>query len=138
MAASRSIQGKSLTLEIGGVEYQPDLSNIVLDNEEADTDTVFFGDTNSRQYFFEATVRQSVATASLWRYIWENEGDEVNFTFNVEGNVTPTADSPHFTGTLVIPAPPQLGGEATLNRNAVWTADVRFDVIGKPTLDTGV
>jgi hypothetical protein len=141
MAASRGINGKALTLEIDGVAYEMDLTAVTMKSEDADADTVTFTEAaagGDKQFYFEGTAIQSVATASFWRHVWANVGQDVAFIFAPEGNATPTADSPHFTGTCTILNAGDLGAEASSNGKQRSTFDFRFDIIGTPVLEDGV
>lgn len=141
MGTSQKIKGNKLALKLGaGVgakDYWADLSACTLQNEDSD-DVLTFYDASMggvKQWFFEITAVTSTATESFWRYVWENTGAEVAFTFAPHKNETASAEQPHFIGTVKIPAKPSMGGEASLN--GAFTFETRFDVIGEPTLDVG-
>src|SRR5690606_35864043 len=71
MASSTRIKGKALRLALGSpsVDHWADVISVVLDNEEADSDTVTFFDASqggSRQYFFTINAIQSTDPTSFW------------------------------------------------------------------------
>ena len=139
MPSSTRIKGKGLTLKVGTTDYTCDFTSIVLDNEEADDDKVTFCDVGAggnRQYYIEVEAVQSLAAESLWRFLWENTGTEVTFTFSPHGNTTATADQPLITGTAVVGPRPRLGGDATA-KGETFTFEHRFDLVGEPVLDDG-
>src|SRR5690606_24251128 len=103
---SRRIKGRALSLEIDGVEYMADVTNVVLENEEAEDDVTTFADAatgGAVDWFFTVELVQSLEGTSFWRYIWENSGsNEIAYTFAPEGNAVASEDAPHFTGTLTM------------------------------------
>lgn len=140
MGSSR-IRGKQLMLTLGtpGTDYWADATSVVLDNEEADQDTVTFEDAaedgGPRQEFLQITAIQSTDADSLWSYVWDHTGEDVPFVYAPHGNETPTASQPHFTGTCTIGARPSIGGEA--GRTNTYTFETRWDVVGKTVKDDG-
>lgn len=138
---STRIRGRQLKLLVGTppVDQYADTTSVILDNEEADEDVVTFEDASqpggARQEFLTIAGIQSTDPDSLWDYCWENEGDEIAFTYAPHGNETPTAAQPHFIGTATIGPRPTLGGEA--GRSNTYTFETRWDVVGKVTKDIG-
>lgn len=142
MAKSRGIRGNKLALTLGSGEdekdHWADLSSVVLNNEDSE-DVVTFYDASmggAKQWFFEISAISSTDTDSFWRYVWENTGAEVPFTYAPHRNETPSETQPHFIGMLTIPAKPAMGGEASIKGS--YSFETRFDLVGEPTLDTGV
>lgn len=136
MPASRKIPGNKLLLEIDGTDQWCDVTNVVLEHEEADEDVTTFCEVDAggpRQWFFTVSLISSVASTSFWRYLWEHHGETVNYVYSPEGTETATADSPHFTGQLTIKDKPSIGGEA----GTTQTTEIRLDCTAEPTLDTG-
>lgn len=139
MAESTRIKGRALALKLGSpvTDYWCDVTSVVLENEEADSDVVTFcsaAEGGARTFYFTVNAIQSTDADSLWRYVWDNTGEEVDFIYAPHGNATPTADQPHFEGTLVIGPKPSVGGEAGFNND--YTFETRWDVVGTPTLVT--
>lgn len=131
------IAGKKLALEFDGTDYWLNFSRAVLDNEENEDGSVTFGDYQeggARQYFFDLEAVQSTAPESFWRMCWEQTGEEVPFTFAPHGNQEPTAEQPHFVGTVTIGPRPAVGGEAGARQ---YMFETRWDVDGVPVLDDG-
>lgn len=140
MAGSTRLKGNALALKFGSpaTDYWCDATSVVLDNEEADSDTVTFCDAaagGGRQFFLTINAIQSLQSSSFWRYTWANTGAEVPFTYAPAGNTTPSADQPHFTGTVKIGPKPTVGGEA--GPSSTYKFETRWDVVGDPVLTTG-
>jgi hypothetical protein len=134
--ANGKYNGKSLSLTINSIEYNMDATSVVLNNEEADSDTTTFADLaagGAVQWFFEIEAVSDFGTGSLWNYVWANAGTSaVPFVFKPYGNATALPAKPHFTGTLNVGAKPAIGGAA----GETFTFEVRFDVDGTPLLKT--
>lgn len=142
MATSTRIKGNALKLEFGsgpGEDFWADATSVVLENEEKDSDVITFYDAanpgEERQWFFTLSAIQSTEDGSLWRYLWDNVGEEVAFTYAPHGNETASDAQPHFLGTVKIKEKPQVGGEAA--EDGTYTFEIRLDVTSGPTLDSG-
>lgn len=140
--SSTRIRGNKLALKFGSpepIDHWADATSVVLDNEEKESDVITFEDAanfgDDRQWFFEVSAIQSLQASSFWRYIYENTGQEVPFTYAPKGNEVPTEDEPHFIGIVKIGPKPAIGGEAS--NTGEYTFDTRLDVIGSPVMDTG-
>lgn len=135
MARTR-IVGKTLSLSVGGQEYNCDITKAELVRQDADTtdsdSVVTFcdaaaGTSATQEWHLVVTAVQSTDTAggsngdSLHTLIWDaadtTGGDEFAFILAPHGNAAPTAEQPHYTGTVVVAegAYPSLGGEAGSN-----------------------
>jgi hypothetical protein len=130
-----------LTLGSPGTDQSADIISWNIENEEADSDVITFEDAaagGSRQFFLRGSAIQSRATASFWRYVWENTGEsDVPYTIAPHGNAVATEAEPHFVGTLAIGAKPSVGGEASTSASSAFQFDYEFVVDGTPTLDEG-
>lgn len=130
---AQKYKGKNLGIIVDSVEYNMDLTSVVLQNEEADDDAVTFADLaagGSVQWFFEMEAVADYSENSLWSFLWSEAGStDIEFVFKPYGNVSPSASQPHFSGTLNVGSKPPVGGEA----NEVFTFEVRLDVNGEPT-----
>jgi hypothetical protein len=130
--AAKKINGRNLSLLFDGTtEFAADGTNVVLDNEDADTDSQTFEELSEGtavQWFFTITARSDFSADSFWTLLWENAGDTVPFVFKPEGNPAASAEQPHFTGTATILRKPAVGGPAGTN----WTDEARLDVDGEP------
>jgi hypothetical protein len=69
--------------------------------------------------------------------MWTGAGSEETFIYAPHGNAAASADKPHFTGTVRLPARGafQLGGEASADGTFAFDG-VRMDIVGDVTLDT--
>jgi len=132
---STRIKGAQLALEFGGTDYWADATSVVLDNEDAGAATTFEDASlgGARKFFFTISAIQSTTASSFWNYVWANTGEVVAYTYAPWGNATPTADQPHFTGTVKIGAKPAIGGDAGVNNEFTFTT--RFDCEEAPTLE---
>ena len=130
-----------LTLGTPGTDRSADIQSWTIENEEADADVVTFEDAaegGGRQFYLRGSAIQSTQTAAFWRYVWENSGEEnVPYTIAPHGNAVPTADEPHFVGTLTIGPKPTIGGEASTDPKSAFSFDYEFPIDGEPTMDTG-
>lgn len=136
MAGSTRILGKQLRLEVDGDDHWADIISCVKKAEVNGDQVVTFEDAAAGevfQYYFEITAIQSTDATSFHTFCEENVGSQVAFEYAPWGNATPAANQPHYTGTLEVAAPPDLGGEA--GRKKQQTFQVRFDIIGTPVKD---
>lgn len=138
MTGPTRVGGKKLTMTIGGVEIHAEASAVAMKNEEASSDVTTFADAEeggARQFYIEGTAVQSTDSDSFWTYVWDHTGETAAFVLRPHGNAVPSADQPHFTGTLTIGAKPDLGGEAGTKKDQTFA--FRFDVDGTPAKDNG-
>lgn len=130
-----------LTLGTPGTDRSVDILRYAIENEEADSDAVTFEDAaegGGRQFYMRGDAVQSTQTAAFWRYCWENSGQEnVPYTIAPHGNAVPTAEEPHFVGTLTLGPKPSLGGEASTDPKSAFTFEFEFAIDGEPTMDVG-
>lgn len=126
------VKGNSLTITVDGTAHTADLSNIMLQSEDASSDVTTFADAavgGSRDWFIEMSGVTSTDTSSFFMTCWNNPGDEVPFV------ITTTSSTPgHFNGTVRIPAKGALpfGGDASADGTFSWSG-IRFEVVGEPT-----
>lgn len=130
--ANGKYKGGQLSITINAVEYNMDVSDLVLDNEEADTKDASFADLGAGgalQWFFAFTAFAEFGAGSLWEYIWTNAGATgVTFLYKPYGG-TASASKPHFSGTLSVGKKPGgIGGTV----GETFKFDHRFDVTGTP------
>jgi len=140
MARTR-IVGKGLTFKFGAADFKCDLISAVLERGDAPdggTDSVVtFCDAAASsggqvwKLGIEAVQSTDSASAtdgqSLHTLIWDTAaggGGDVAFEFAPFGNATATADQPHYTGSIVVPAGgyPSVGGSAGDN-SFTWSAE---------------
>lgn len=133
---SKRIYGKALILTIDGVDHAADVIEATVSFEDADTDGLTFGDVMNvgDQGKMAITAIQSTATASFWRTVWDNAGEKgIPFRLAPHGNLTATADEPHFTGTVDIGPRPAIGGAADPKKSYTfeveWLCDVNKELV---------
>lgn len=135
------IKKNRLTVTVDGDEVTPDVSNLEVRVGDADTDFVSFADAalgGTKEWTLAMTIAQDTAAGSLWRQIWDNVGAELDVVVRPNGNATPSANEPHFTGTVIVKYPDGLilGGDADVSETAVQTVDVEWVFTEKPALVT--
>jgi hypothetical protein len=141
MATSTRIKANALKLTIDGTDYWADFSSVMMQSEEAASDVTTFYDASvnggRRDFFFTVSGVQSTETGSFWRAMWDDAGSEVAFVYAVHGNATASADQPHMTGTVRLPARGalMLGGDSSPDGTFSFDG-VRMDIVGDVTLDT--
>lgn len=133
-----AIGTRKLKLEIDGVDYTPQVSNVRITSGESDSDFVTFEDANNggaRDYALAITLAQDAATGTLWSEIFDSAGTDVAYTVMPYGNAVASAIEPHFEGTCTISEPDGdlLGGEANKSNTARMTVEVTFPCTAKPT-----
>lgn len=124
--------GGNLSILINSIEYNMELTDLMLDNEAADSKDATFAELaagGSLQWFFTFTANADYAAGTIWSYIWDNAGlASVPFSYKPYGGVA-SATKPWFTGTLKVGAKPgSIGGTA----NETFKFEGRFDVNGTP------
>lgn len=130
--ASPRLKGNALKMVVDGVDHWAECTSVVMDGEDiADGRQVPVRAT----WWFDLEAVQSTHRDSLWTFLWENRGEhgvpsEVPFVYAPNGNPEPTQDEPHFVGTVGIPGPPPLGGEAGHDVEQVFT--VRLPITRGP------
>lgn len=125
-------KGKDLSLTIDSEEVNLEGISVVLDSEDADTDSITFAelaDGTPQQWFFTIKAVSDYGSGSLWSKFWDSAGDEVAYVFKPYGNATPTTAQPHFTGNVTITKKPPLGGDA----GTTFTFEIRLDCSETPT-----
>jgi len=134
--SSTRIKGAALQLTIGTTNYWADITAVTLENEEAAAGVTTFEDASlggARQFYLTGSAIQSTEEGSFWDYLWEHTGDIVAYVYAPHGNPTASADEPHYTGTVKVPAKPFVGGEAGTTNE--FTFDFRMDCQEEPTRD---
>lgn len=139
-STSARIKANALQLTIDGVDYWADFSSVVMQSEDASADVTTFYDASlggRRDFYFTVSGVQSTEATSFWRAMWTGAGSEETFIYAPHGNAAASADKPHFTGTVRLPAKGafQLGGEASADGTFAFDG-VRMDIVGEVTLDT--
>lgn len=127
------IKGKALVFKLATIDYAADVTDIVLEAEEADADVTTFADAaagGATDWFFRGTAIQSTDTAALWNYLWNSSGTTaVAYVYAPNGNTTPSTTKPHYTGTVSLGRKPSIGGAA----DETWTFDFEIKCDQEPT-----
>lgn len=126
-----------LKFKVGTTEHTAEISRCEVLARAADSDFTSFADAatgGAREYALKLTLRQDLATASLWRYMWTQAGQTLGVKVNPYGNATATATEPHYTGNVTITEPDGvlMGGEANSSTSARMTVEVEWVFAAKP------
>lgn len=130
---STRIKGKNLTLTIDGDDYAMDCTSVMLTNEDKNGEVRTFADvTPPKQWFFQIEGVQSTDPTSLWRLLWDQDGEEdIVYAFSPHGNAVESASEPIFRGTVDIKGKPEIGGQA----DNTFTFSYRLECNEEPELD---
>ena len=129
MAASTRIKAQNIIFEIGSDNYECDATNIELASQDAPGDVRTFCEmTVGQEWTLTLEGITSGDATSLYRVLWANFGSDAVFTIAPNGNTTPTADEPHYTGTVKFDALPPL----SLVSNETSTFSVQLTVVNTP------
>lgn len=139
MATSSRLRGNKnpvFTIVVGetpAASYADDLKAYGLTSEDADDSDITFLEASqgaARQYLFTARLLTSFDTGSLYGFLWDNSGAEVDIVLGPWGNVTPTATQPHFSFTATVGGKPDLSNEASVEQVGAET-EVELRVVGQ-------
>lgn len=129
---STRIKGKGLVFKLATVDYSADVTNIVLESEEADADVTTFADAaagGATDWYFRGEAVQSTDAASLWSYLWTSAGEQnVAFLYAPHGNAIASVTKPHYTGTVTLGRKPSIGGDA----DSTWTFEFEIKLDAEP------
>lgn len=106
------------------------------DRDDADLTFLEAASGETKDYSLVVTAIQSTAAGSFWRMVWDDPSGEYAVVYGPHGNVTPTADRPHFTFTVRAAGRPEIGTEASLSRTRA-DFEYTFDVTSPIALSTG-
>lgn len=130
-----------LKLEIDGDQVEAEVSKAVITSNDAGSDFTTFADAaagGAREYRLEFTaVQDPVNSASIWRKVFDQAGDDVDFILDPVGGGTAGAGNPLYSGTVTITEPDGdfLGGSADKSTSARFTFDCAWVLTGKPVED---
>jgi hypothetical protein len=113
---------------LGGTSFTG-ITAIEFDNDAAGFDASFAD--MSAQYFFSITAQQATAADSFWSFCAEHVGQVIEYDYAPGGNVAPSADKPHITGSVEIAPVPELSTALGA------TFAVRLDCEQAPTIVRG-
>jgi hypothetical protein len=129
MAASPRITAQNIVFKIGTTDYACDANMVELTLGDAPGDVQTFCE---QRVGGEWTLTLEGVTSgdedSLYRILWENFGTEVAFTIAPNGNTTPSADAPHYKGTVRFTQLPPLS--LTSNEVAKFSVELPVKVAG--------
>lgn len=109
MAASTRIKASNIVFKIGTTDYACDANMVELTLDDAPGDVQTFCEVRvGGQWSLQLDGIVSGDDTSLYRVLWDNFGSEVAFTIAPNGNATPSADQPHYTGTVIFDQLPPL------------------------------
>lgn len=128
------VNGRNLSLVIGGLDVACVSSSVVFDNEDPDADLVTFADItsgNDRRWFFIVTAWQDYAPGTFWTLLWQTPAfTPIAYTFKPYANIgAASASQPWFTGSATLDQPPPLGGDAA----TTWAFQTRLTCTARPT-----
>lgn len=123
MAASTRIKASNIVFKIGTTDYACDANMVELTLDDAPGDVQTFCETRvGGQWTLHLEGITSGDDTSLYQVLWANFGTEVAFTVAPNGNASPSADQPHYKGTVVFDQLPPLS--LTSNETAKFAIDL--------------
>lgn len=129
MAASTRIKASNIVFKIGTTDYACDANMVELTLGDAPGDVQTFCETRvGGQWTLQLDGITSGEDTSLYQVLWSNFGTEVAFTIAPNGNASPSADQPHYKGTVVFDQLPPL----SLTSNEVSKFSVQLQVKNTP------
>ena len=125
MAASSRIKAQNIKFKIAGTDYACDATSVVLELGDAPGDVQTFCETRvGGEWALTLDGITSGDSTSLYQVLWANFGSTATFVIAPNGNTTPTAEEPHYEGTVVFDQLPPLN----LTSNEVSTFSVTLQV----------
>jgi hypothetical protein len=129
MAASTRIKAQNIIFKIGATDYACDANMIELSLGDAPGDVQTFCETRvGGEWALQLDGITSGEATSLYRVLWDNFGTEVAFVIAPNGNASPSADQPHYEGTVIFDQLPPL----SLNSNETALFSVTLEVKNTP------
>ena len=129
MAASTRIKASNIVFKIGTTDYACDANMVELTLDDAPGDVQTFCEVRTGgQWSLQLDGITSGEDTSLYRVLWDNFGTEVAFTIAPNGNATPSADQPHYKGTVIFDQLPPL----SLTSNEITKFSVTLTVKNTP------
>jgi hypothetical protein len=129
MAASTRIKASNIVFKIGTTDYACDANMVELTLDDAPGDVQTFCETRvGGQWTLQLDGITSGEDTSLYQVLWANFGTEVAFTIAPNGNASPSADQPHYKGTVVFDQLPPL----SLTSNEISKFSVQLTVKNTP------
>lgn len=129
MAASTRIKASNIVFKINTTDYACDANMVELTLDDAPGDVQTFCEVRvGGQWTLSLEGITSGEDTSLYRVLWDNFGSEVAFTIAPNGNASPSADQPHYKGTVIFDQLPPL----SLTSNEVSKFAVALTVKNTP------
>jgi hypothetical protein len=126
---SKRLRSKNVYFMLNAVDYSDEIVDIELN--VAPDEPVTLGGPEGK-YSLQGTAIASVKSASFQRYLRTNANDTgVAFVLGFDG-ATPSADNPHYTGTVTLPLEPSLKA-GPYGETSTFTFNIECD--DKPTED---
>ena len=129
-----------LVAKIDGTDYSNNIKEVTPGSEDKDDSDLTFAEAISGDVKdFNVTIKALASTAvgSLWRFLWDNPGEEFPFVYGPHGNAVATADKPHFLMTLKAAGRPDLPANTARRTKERGEFEVTLECIEGPTLDDG-
>lgn len=109
MAASTRIVAQNIVFKIGTTTYAPDINQVELTLGDAPGGVRTMTEVRANgEWALKIAGIVSGDSDSLYQFLWLNFGTEATFTIAPNGNTSPSADEPHYTGTVVVNELPPL------------------------------
>lgn len=129
MATSTRIKAQNIIFDIDGDQYECDATMVDLVLQDAPGDVQTFCEQRvGGEWVLNLEGITSGDAASLYRVLWANFGTDAVFFIAPNGNAAPSANEPHYTGTVKFDQLPPL----TLNSNETATFSVALTVVNTP------
>ena len=124
---------------IDAVDYSGNIKEAAIESADKDDSDLTFAEAiagDTKDYSVKLKAIASTAVGSLWRFLWDNPGDEFTFVYGPNGNAVATADKPHFLMTLKSDGRPPIASTARRGKQRE-EFEVTLEVTEGPTLDDG-
>jgi hypothetical protein len=109
MAASTRIKAQNIKFTIAGTDYACDATSVVLELGDAPGDVQTFCEVRvGGEWALTLEGITSGDSTSLYQVLWNNFGSTATFVIAPNGNTSPSADQPHYEGTVVFDELPPL------------------------------
>ena len=129
MAASTRIKATNIIFKIDGTNYACDANMVELTLDDAPGDVQTFCEVRvGGEWSLQLDGITSGDSTSLYRILWDNFGGHAEFIIAPSGNSVPSAEEPHYVGTVVFDQLPPL----SLTSNEITKFSVTLTVRNTP------
>ena len=126
MAASTRVKAQNILFKIGSTDYACDATMVELTLDDAPGDVQTFCEVRvGGEWKLTLEGITSGDADSLYQVLWANFGTKVAFTVAPNGNASPSADAPHYKGTVVFDQLPPLS--LTSNETVKFSVELTVD-----------